>query len=117
MGSCGHYERGTAHAARLLPSLHAKVVKIKFTWNNVDLYLLCDSHSQGAAGTTSRWTINHARLLITVTSTKPIMVSSSAEKEAQDHADTEPERVLYDDGLTGRPVLRIIHFNDVYHPQ
>lgn len=51
-GICGHYERGTAHAARLLPSLHAEVVKIKFTWNNVDLYLLCDSHSQGAAGTT-----------------------------------------------------------------
>jgi len=55
----------------LLRSLHAKVVRIKATCNNVDPYRLFDSCSQGAAGRTFRWTINYARLLTAVTRSKP----------------------------------------------
>ena len=45
------------------------------------------------------------------------MVLSSKEKEEQDHDDDEPERILHDDECTNIPDLRLIHFNDVYHPQ
>lgn len=37
--------------------------------------------------------------------------------EEEDHADTMPQRILHDSGETGVPDLRILHFNDVYHPQ
>ena len=37
-------------------------------------------------------------------------------REQEDQADTEPQRVLYDCQNPGTPDLRILHFNDVYHP-
>jgi len=39
------------------------------------------------------------------------------QREEEDQADTEPRRVLHDGSKSGTPDLRILHFNDVYHPQ
>lgn len=39
------------------------------------------------------------------------------QREEDDHADSEPQRVLYDCENNGTPQLRFLHFNDVYHPQ
>ncbi|KJX92054.1 5'-nucleotidase like protein [Zymoseptoria brevis] len=44
------------------------------------------------------------------------MADSHDKMEEDDHADTVPERTLHDSGAEGVPDLRILHFNDVYHP-
>lgn len=45
------------------------------------------------------------------------MVEDRDKKEEEDHLDAEPQRVLYDCGQARTPDLRILHFNDVYHPK
>lgn len=36
--------------------------------------------------------------------------------EEDDQRDSEPQRLLHDCGEDRVPELRILHFNDVYHP-
>lgn len=37
--------------------------------------------------------------------------------EDEDAKDSEPQRILHDCGHERTPDLRLLHFNDVYHPK